>query len=378
MKFNVKSDELSKNIQGLAKMVNGKSSLAILDHFLFEVDGDKLYMTASDGENMMKTTMDIDSTSMLDEEDDKRFCIHNTVICDFLKNIASQPIIFDVNMEDKVVKISYMNGHIQFPCTAGEEFPKINIMGDESKNVTLPSCLILDDINRTSPFTGQETFRPVMNAICFNFLEESLEVASSNGGVLVKIAHEGIKSENETTLLLPPKPVSMLKYFLSKEERETNIRYTDNAAVFSSDNWELSCRLVEGRYPNYNSVIPTSDNVQVLVDKRQLQNSIRRMLPMGNPNMKAVKMEINPTTLIMSSEDIDFSKSAREDIPCETTGEEICIGVNGETLNSMLTHIASDMVRLKMTEPSRAILVVPQEDRENETFIGLLMPCLLN
>ena len=378
MKYNVQSDELSKNIQGLAKMVNGKSSLAILDHFLFEVDGDKLYITASDGENMMKTTVDIETTSMLDDERDKRFCIHNTVICDFLKNITQQPIIFDVNIESNEVKISYINGHIQFPCTPGEEFPKINIIGDESQNVTLPSYLILDDINRTSPFTGQETFRPVMNAICFNFMKESLEVASSNGGVLVKITHDIIKSENEAILLLPPKPVSLLKYFLSKEEKKTNIRYTDNAAVFSSDNWELTCRLIEGRYPNYNSVIPTSDNVQVQVDKRQLQNSIRRMLPMGNPNMKAVKMEINPTTLIMSSEDIDFNKSAREDIPCETTGERMYIGVNGETLNSMLTHIASDMVRIKMTEPTRAIIIVPGEDKADEKFLGLLMPCLIN
>ena len=378
MKFNVNSDELSKNIQGLAKMVNGKSSLAILDHFLFEVDGDKLHVTASDGENMMKTTVEINSTSMLDDETDKRFCVHNTVICDFLKNIAQQPIIFEVNMESNEVKISYMNGHIQFPCSAGEEFPKINIIGEESKNVTLPSCLILDDINRTSPFTGQETFRPVMNAICLHFQSESLDVVSSNGGVLVKITHDGVHCEEETTLLLPPKPVSLLKYFLSKEERVTNIRYTDNAAVFSCDNWDLTCRLIEGRYPNYNSVIPPSDSVQILADKRQLQNTIRRMLPMGNPNMKTVKIEANPTTLIMSSEDIDFNKSAKEDIPCETTGNEICIGVNGETLNSMLTHIASDMVRMKMTEPSRPIIVVPEEDKNGETFLGLIMPCLLN
>ena len=378
MRFNVNSDVLSKNIQGLAKMVNGKASLAILDHFLFEVDGDKLYVTASDSENMMKTTMDIDTISMPEEETDKRFCIHNTVICDFLKNIAQQPLLFDVDMENNKVTISYMNGQVNFPCNAGKEFPKTNIIGDESKNVTLPSGLILDDINRTSPFIGQETFRPIMNAICFNFKNDALDVVSSNGSVLVIISHDNISCDDECTLLLPPKPVALLKYFLCKEEREVSIRYTDNAAVFSCDNWELTCRLIEGRYPNYNCVIPSSDNVQVLVDRKELQNSIRRMLPMGNPTAKVVKIEVNPTTLNMSSEDIDFNKSAKEDIPCETAGNEIRIGVNGETLNCILTHIASDIVRLKMTEPSRAILVVPDEDRENETFLGLLMPCLLN
>jgi DNA polymerase-3 subunit beta len=327
---------------------------------------------------MMRTTMDIDVLSMPDKEDDRKFCIHNTVICDFLKNIPSQPITFDVDMENSEAKISYMNGHIQFPCTSGNDYPSICFMKDEHESVSLPSGTILEDITRTSPFTGQDTLRPVMNAICFYFLNEGLDVVSSNGGVLVKITHTDIRTEKEAKFLLPPKPVTMLKYFLSKERKDVSIRFTDNAAVFECDNWQLTCRLVEGRYPNYNSVIPQNSNIEVTVDKKQLQESIRRMLPMGNQSMKTVKFETAGTVLTVSSEDVDFNKSAKEDIPCETAGNEIRIGVNGETLNCILTHIASDIVRLKMTEPSRAILVVPDEDRENETFLGLLMPCLLN
>ena len=378
MKFNVNSDEMGKNILGLAKMVNGRSSLPILDHFLFEVDDSNLHVTASDGENTMRTTLSIDVQSVPDEESDKRFCIHNTVICDFLKNIPSQPITFDVDMSNNMVMVTYMNGHIQFPCVSGMEYPSINFLNGEHETASLPSDILLEDINRTTPFTGQETLRPVMNAICFNFLNERLDVVSCNGGVLAKISHDNIKTENEATFLLPPKPVAMLKYFLSKEVKDVTILFTNNAAVFECDNWQLTCRLVEGRYPNYNSVIPTNNNIEVLVDKRQLQESIRRMLPMGNQTMRAVKFEIGSTNLTVSSEDVDYNKSAKEEIPCETSDGEITIGVNGETMNSMLSQISSDMVKLRMAEPCRPILVVPETDRQDEAFLGLIMPCLLN
>jgi DNA polymerase-3 subunit beta len=217
-----------------------------------------------------------------------------------------------------------------------------------------------------------------MNAICFNFLCEGLDVVSSNGGVLVKITHTSIRTEKEAKFLLPPKPVTMLKYFLSKEEKDVSIRFTDNAAVFECDNWQLTCRLVEGRYPNYNSVIPQNSNIEVTVDKKQLQESIRRMLPMGNQSMKTVKFETASTMLTVSSEDVDFNKSAKEDVTCETSGNGITIGVNGEVINTMLSQIHPDVAKLRMTEYSRPIIIVPDADKENETFMGLVMPTLIS
>ena len=377
MKIYVNSDEIGKSIQGLAKMVSGKSSLAILDHLLFVVDDNKLHVTASDGENMMRTTVNIEVQSMLDDESDKKFCIHNTIICDFLKNIPSQPITFDVDMTNNEVIVSYMNGHIKFPCISGNEYPSISLLKGDCKTISLPSDIILDDINRTSPFTGQDTLRPVMNAICFNFQKEGLDVVSSNGGVLMKISHDSIKTEKEAKILLPAKPTAMLKYFLNKDEKDVKILFTENAAVFECDNWQLTSRLIEGRYPNYNSVIPDNGNIEVLVEKKQLQETIRRMLPMGNQTSKAVKFEVADTSLTVSTEDVDFNTSAKEHIPCETSGGKIVIGVNGETFNSLLSHIHSDMTKLRMTECSRPIIIVPDTDRENETLLALIMPTLI-
>ena len=377
MKFSINSDELGRNVQGLAKVASGKS-LAILDHFLFEADGELLHVTASDGENMMRTTMHIDSLSMTEDEKERIFCIHNATIGDFLRNIPAQPITFDLDFGNNMVTVSYKNGHVLFPFSLGDGFPVFSIKDDLTEMISLSSEVLLRDIADTSPFVGQETLRPIMNAICFNYGTENLDVVGCNGGMMMKISHHGIRSENESTMLLPPKPASLLKYFLSKETKETRVRLSDNAAVFECGCWQLSCTLTTGRYPNYNSVIPKAHSIEALVDKRDLQNAIRRMLPMGESHMKTVKMMFSASALSISSEDPDFQKSAREELPCETTGDGLCIGVNGESMLNMLQHVPSDTVRLKMTEPTRPILIEPDVPNDNEEITGLVMPTLLN
>lgn len=377
MIFTVNSEELGRNIQGLAKMMSGKNSLAILDHFLFQIDGDDLHVIASDSENMMRTTMNILSATLLNDES-KSFCIHNTVICDFLKNIPEQPIQFEVDLAACVVQLSYMNGHINFPCIAGEDFPSFNVVGEDAETVMLPSTYILDDICKTSPFVGQESLRPSMMAICFQFKQDGLDVVSTNGNVLVKITHSDVTKENEATMLLPQKPVSLLKYFLNKEDKAVTIKFTDNTAVFSSENWKLTCRLIEGKYPNYNSVIPKSHSLEVVVDKKPLQESIRRILPMGNQTMKTIIVNVVDTFLELFSENIDFCTSAKEHIACETIGDGLRIGLNGEKLYEVLSQTPSETVRMEMTEPMRPIIVSPKEDRKDVTFLALLMPCMLD
>ena len=376
MKFIVNSEELSKNVQGLAKTVNGRSSLAILDHFLFEVMDDKLDVTASDGENMMRVTVNLIECSMVNDDREKRFCIHNSMIGDFLKNIPSQPITFDVDMDGFVVKVSYMNGHIQFPCTAGSEYPVIHLMKDEYQTVSLPSDMMLNDICRTVPFIGQDTLRPVINSICFNFSSEGLDVVSTSGSVLMKISHPELDAKNTGTFLLPTKPAALLKYFLEKN-MEVKVKFTENGAVFECDNWKLTCRLIEGRYPNYNSVIPMDNSLEIRVDKKCLQEAIKRMLPMGNQEMKTLKLEIAPDMMTVSCQDLNYNTSATESIPCETIGNTITIGLNGEILCSVLSHINTDAVRMKMVESSRPVIILPDENIEGEYLTSLVMPMMI-
>ena len=376
MKFSISSDTLGKNIQGLSKMMNGKASLAILDHFLFEIDGNVLNATASDGENMMRTTAELMESDLIPGEQ-LRFCIHSRVLGDFLKNIPVQPLTVTVKDKSEIT-VNYMNGHVCFPCVSDEEYPTFDILTGDTETALLPSNLMQEDITRTSSFTAQDTMRPVLSAVNFNFKKEGLDVVSCNGQVMMKNSHPGNTTENEGNFLLPPKPAALLRHFLTKEALDICVKFNDNAAQFVGDKWQLTCRLIEGRYPNYNSVIPKDNDKTLLIDKRALQDAIRRMLPMGDQHMKTIKMEIDYSELILSCQDIDFNTSAKEKMPCEYDGNPMAIGVNGDVLNTILSQMPSDNVRISLSECSRPLLVSPAEETEGLQVTALLMPTLLN
>lgn len=375
MKFIVNSEELGRIIQGLSKTVNAKSNLAILDHFLFEVNGSLLNVTASDGENMIRVTVNLAGYSLMNEDREKHFCIHSSMIGDFLKNIPTQPITFDVNMDNFEVKISYQNGHIKFPCTAGTEYPVFNFIKDDYQSVILMSDILLNDLNRTFPFIGQEILRPVMNTICFNF-DHRFDVVSTTGNVLVRISHPDIETNFNNKFLLPSKPAALLKYFLEKN-KEVIVKFTSNGAAFECENWILTCRLIDGKYPNYNSVIPVNDTLEVILNKKSLQEAIRRMLPMGNQNMKTINLEFFPNLMSISCEDLDFNTSAKETISCETNGDTLMIGVNGEILYDLLSQVNADIVKMKLLDSAKPIVIVPEIDFEGEQFVSLIMPTLM-
>ena len=378
IQFKVQSGELGRTILGLSRIIAGKHTLAILDHFLFEVAEQELQITASDNENMMVTTIDIIESTNGPVDKPIKFCVRYDVVCDVLKNLPDQPMSFDVYLSKDEIVLSYMSGHIKFPCVSGKEYPIINFCKENSCVVSLDSDLMLKDINSVCPFTAQDTIRLTLNAVCFNFQKEYLDVVSTNGNVLMKISHKDVKTENEKNLLLPPKPVSILKYFLNKAENIVNIIFNDNSAVFECNNWKLTCRLIEGRYPNYDSVIPTISSCEVEIEKKTLQDAIKRILPMGNQEIKGILMEFEKDTLTLSSENTDFSTSAKETIPCNYPMDYLFIGVNGEIFHNLLSHVPTDNVKLLMTTETRPILIVPETELENEEFYALIMPALIN
>ena len=375
MKNSLSSDTLSRLIQGLSKAIPTKPSIAILDHFLFEVSGTNLCVTAFDGENMVKATMEMLETDTTDNEPN-RFCVHARLISDFLRNIPTQPITFMV--EEKTITVNYNNGRISFPCVSGKEYPAFNILSGECHKAALSSTMLLDDITRSSSFVAQDTLRPVLNALCFNFMKDGLDVVSCNGQVLMKNRHDDIATEEEAYFLLPTKPALLLRGLLSKDIFDIDIRFDGSAAQFSGGNWQLTCRLIEGRYPKYNAVIPANNFKTLLIDKRQLQEAIRRMIPMSGQAMKTVKMVLDTKTVTLSCEDIDFNTSATETVECDYNADSLTIGLNGDVLNTILTHIPSDKLRMTFSDFSRPVLVFPMEQPEGVEVTSLLMPVLVN
>ena len=374
MKISLSSDTLSRLIQGLSKAIPTKPSIAILDHFLFEVEGDKLTVTASDNENVMKATADI-LESDIDSGEPTRFCVHARLIADFLKNLPVQPLTFVV--EEKEITVRYENGQICFPCVSGKEYPSIEMLTGDCSSTTLPSSMLQDDITRTSSFVAQDTMRPVLSALCFNFKENGLDVVSCNGQVLMMDTHRGITLENENRFLLPAKPAALLRYWTAKDLFDITIQFNGNAARFSGANWQLTCRLVEGRYPHYKAVIPVNNDKTLLIDKQQLQVAIRRMLPMGSQSLKAVRMDLDTKSVSLSCENVDYNTSAKESVACDYSGEAMRIGLNGEQLNAILSHMPSDQVKMTFKESCKPVLIFPAESSEDVRITALLMPVFI-
>ena len=374
MRFTVSSSALSSKLNMLAKVIGSKNSLPILDCFLFQVANGEMSITASDSDNVIKSTL-----ALTDHDGEGEFCVPNRVILDALKELPEQPLHFDVDAagEAIAIKIVYQNGLYNFTGQSAEEYPRTQSMTDACTTVSLPTEMLINNISRSLFATANDELRPVMNGIYFDLTADALAIVASDGHKLVRSKNFTIKSESPSAFNLPKKPASLLKNILSKDGDDAIIKFDDRSAEIQFTDGVMRCRLIDGRYPNYNSVIPNNPN-EVTVDRRGLQSALRRVLPFASESSQLIRFHIESGRFEVSSEDIDFSTSAKEQLSCEYTGSPISIGFKGSSLMEILSNLTSDNIIIQLADPSRAGIIVPAEQPENEDILMLIMPMLLN
>ena len=374
MRFTVSSSALSSKLNMLAKVIGSKNSLPILDCFLFQVANGEMSITASDSDNVIKSTL-----ALTDHDGEGEFCVPNRVILDALKELPEQPLHFDVDAagEAVAIKIVYQNGLYNFTGQNAEEYPRTQSMNDACTTVSLPTEMLINNISRSLFATANDELRPVMNGIYFDLTADALAIVASDGHKLVRSKNFTIKSESPSAFNLPKKPASLLKNILSKDGDDAIIKFDDRSAEIQFTDGVMRCRLIDGRYPNYNSVIPNNPN-EVTVDRRGLQSALRRVLPFASESSQLIRFHIESGRFEVSSEDIDFSTSAKEQLSCEYNGSPISIGFKGSSLMEILGNITSDNIIIQLADPSRAGIIVPAEQPENEDILMLIMPMLLN
>ena len=374
MRFTVSSSALSSKLNMLAKVIGSKNSLPILDCFLFQVANGEMSITASDSDNVIKSTL-----ALTDHDGEGEFCVPNRVILDALKELPEQPLHFDVDAagEAIAIKIVYQNGLYNFTGQNAEEYPRTQSMTDACTTVSLPTEMLINNISRSLFATANDELRPVMNGIYFDLTADALAIVASDGHKLVRSKNFTIKSESPSAFNLPKKPASLLKNILSKDGDDAIIKFDDRSAEIQFTDGVMRCRLIDGRYPNYNSVIPNNPN-EVTVDRRGLQSALRRVLPFASESSQLIRFHIESGRFEVSSEDIDFSTSAKEQLSCEYNGSLISIGFKGSSLMEILGNINSDNIIIQLADPSRAGIIVPAEQPENEDILMLIMPMLLN
>lgn len=374
MRFTVSSSALSSKLNMLAKVIGSKNSLPILDCFLFQVANGEMSITASDSDNVIKSTL-----ALTDHDGEGEFCVPNRVILDALKELPEQPLHFDVDAagEAVAIKIVYQNGLYNFTGQSAEEYPRTQSMNDACTTISLLTEMLINNISRSLFATANDELRPVMNGIYFDLTADALAIVASDGHKLVRSKNFTIKSESPSAFNLPKKPASLLKNILSKDGDDAIIKFDDRSAEIQFTDGVMRCRLIDGRYPNYNSVIPNNPN-EVTVDRRGLQSALRRVLPFASESSQLIRFHIESGRFEVSSEDIDFSTSAKEQLSCEYNGSPISIGFKGSSLMEILSNLTSDNIIIQLADPSRAGIIVPAEQPENEDILMLIMPMLLN
>ena len=258
-----------------------------------------------------------------------------------------------------------------------EDYPRTQSMNSTSNSIMLPTNVLIDNISRSLFATASDELRPVMNGIYFDLTADALAIVASDGHKLVRNRNYTIKSETPASFILPKKPASLLKAILTRDSEDVEIKFDERSAEILFTDGEMKCRLIDGRYPNYNSVIPNNPN-EVTVDRKALISALRRVMPFASESSQLVRFYIEPGKLEVSSEDMDFSTSARELLACEYVGSPINIGFKGSSLNEVLSNISGDNIILQLADPSRAGIIVPAEQTENEDVLMLIMPMLLN
>lgn len=373
MRLTVSSTSLASRLSALSKVFNSKNSMPILDCYLFDVNEKTLTITASDSENVMTTKLQLD-----DVDGNGTFAVNNRTILDAVKELPEQPLTLDVDMSSYAIKVVYMNGIYNFTGQSGNEFPRLQPLSDNAASIVIDSKTLSNDISRSIFATANEELRPVMNGIYFDLTPKALAIVASDGHKLVRTRNNTVKQESPMSFIMPKKPATLLKGVLQKNEDEVLIRFDERNASINFPGGTLSCRLIEGRYPNYNSVIPQDNPNRMTIDRTVLIGVIRRVLPFASDSSQQVRLHIEPGKAVISSEDIDFYTSAKEEIVCDYNGIPMDIGFKGTSLMEILSNLDSEEVELQLADPSRPCLILPTQQPENEDILMLIMPMLLN
>ena len=373
MKFNVSSSKLFAQLQAVNRVIMAKNSLAILEDVLFDLQGNVLTLTASDGETTIRTSLDVENA-----QGEGKVASGAKLLLDTLKEFSEQPLSFDIDDQNFGVNITSSNGTYSFVGVAGREYPEMPAEEQDVNRFAMPAQTLLDAINKTIFCTADDELRPVMNGILFDLNEEQLTLVATDAQRLVRYINRDIKGVAPQSFIRPKKPATILRAILGKEEDEAVIRFGQKNARFTFGRTEIVCRQIEGRYPNYNAVIPQINQNEVTVDRQTIVNACKRVAVFANSGTSLLKLALSENTIKISAQDIDFSTSAEETIACSYNGTPMAIGFKAPFLIDILQAVTSDDVLIRLADPARAGLILPSEEPENQELLMLLMPMLLN
>lgn len=371
MNFIVSSTSLLKQLQAVGGVLNSSNTLPILDNFLFEIQGKELIISASDLETTMTTTLEVEAKK------NGNVAIPAKLLLDILKTFPDHPLTFKIDEKTYGIEISSDYGKYKLSGQNGDEFPKVPALESPS-TVILGSEILQRAIEKTIFATGNDDLRPVMSGIFCQFETNNVTFVATDAHKLVRYKRNDVKADNAASFIIPKKPMNLMKGLL-KEDGEVKVSYNESNARFEFSGFTLICRLIDGKYPNYEAVIPSENPNRLTIDRISFLNSIKRVAIFANKTTHQVRLKISGSELAVSAEDLDFSNEANERLTCSYEGDDMEIGFNSRFILEMLNNIDSESIILELSAPNRAGILLPEQpDSEGEDILMLVMPVMLN
>ncbi|MDQ6757926.1 MAG: DNA polymerase III subunit beta [Bacteroidota bacterium] len=370
MKFIVSSSQLLKHLQQISGVINANTVLPILEDFLFEIEKNKLTVVATDLETVMKIHLDIEA------KDSGKVCIPSKILLDSLKNIAEQPLTFNID-KNFGIEITSDNGKYKVMGENPDNFPKEPV-ADAATSFTMPSSALVTAINKSLFAVSNDDLRPAMTGVFFELDKNGITCVATDAHRLVRFKRTGVNCPKTDTFIVPKKPLNLLKSALPDNEDELEISYNSNHLFVKHNGTELVCRLIDARFPDYKVVIPTDNPYKLTVNKNDFQNALRRVSVFSNKSTNQVALNISGSELQLAAQDVDFSFEGNERMTCQYDGEDLQIAFNAKFLIEMLNAADTDEVVIELSTPTKAGIIKPTEADENEELLMLVMPLMLN
>jgi DNA polymerase III subunit beta len=370
MKFIVSSSQLLKQLQHIAGVINANTVLPILEDFLFEVDKNKLSVVATDLETVMRIQLEVEA------KDSGKVCIPAKILMDSLKNIPEQPLTFNID-KNFGIEITSDNGKYKVMGENPDNFPK-EPAADDTTSFTMPSTALVTAINKTLFAVSNDDLRPAMTGVYFELNPKFVQFVATDAHRLVRFKRTDVDCPKQDSFIVPRKPLNLLKSALPDNEDEITVNYNSNHLFVKHGTTQMSCRLIDARFPDYKVVIPNDNPYKLVVNKAEFQQALRRVSVFSNKSTNQVALNISGSELQLAAQDIDFSFEGTERMKCQYDGEDITIAFNARFLIEMLNAADGDEVRIELATPTKAGILKPTEVEDNEELLMLVMPLMLN
>lgn len=369
MKFNVNGKTLQQQLSAVSKVVNAKNALSILDNFLLEIKDESLLITGSDQETVMTAKLEISN-----QGGDGKIAINAKRLMEVVKEVSNFPLSFDIDENTGTVDLIFPGGHFAFMGVDAAEYPLSFDTDELAVEMIIPAEVIRNGLDYTLFAISTETIRPMMTGVYWDFHENDITFVGSDTHKLVRYINTSYHPNRETSFILPGKPAGILRSLITKDTESVRIRKDDKSAVFGFGDFTLGCRFVKGNYPNYNRVIPQDNPNEMTIDRLALLSGMRRVSLFASKASSLVKMSMEENSVVLQSQDLDYSTKADERISCSYEGSPLSIGFNSVYMIEVLNNLPGDSIIVKLSDPGRPGLFMPFEQNENENIVMLQMP----